>query len=411
MFAPVLLVHLADCHLDVPGSSGDPGVARRVRDAATTALERGIELALTESADAIVIAGDLFDGASLRARTELRLPELFARATDAGIAVVIASGNHDAASTSSAWERIAWPAGVTLVGDPDPRPIPIERDGDLRGIVIAAGHERTAEDRNLARAFPIATTLPAVPLAGLLHCQVHDHVSSHDRYAPCSAADLAAVGYDYWALGHVHAHGAVAACPAAYYAGSTQGRHVAEVGAHGALLVHVESGRPPDVRFHDLAPIRFATLTLDDLTAASDLHGLLDRVVDAFAAERRDARPDVEWMLRVDLRGRSPIAAQLATPEARVELAEELTARLDVLDVEVRSDRLDRPRAARTVQADDLLALALALARDAATDETLCAELVPALAGGGDDPSAYARSLLDDIEHDLVAALVPEDDA
>ena len=38
---------------------------------------------------------------------------------------------------------------------------------------------------------------------GLMHTSLAG-APGHDLYAPCTLADLAASGFDYWALGHIH---------------------------------------------------------------------------------------------------------------------------------------------------------------------------------------------------------------
>ncbi|MBK7473151.1 MAG: hypothetical protein IPI73_23545 [Betaproteobacteria bacterium] len=50
-------------------------------------------------------------------------------------------------------------------------------------------------------------------------------------------------GYDYWALGHVHAREVVAEAPRIVFPGNLQGRHANETGAKGCELVTVEAGR------------------------------------------------------------------------------------------------------------------------------------------------------------------------
>ena len=66
--------------------------------------------------------------------------------------------------------------------------------------------------------------------------------AGHENYAPCTAADLAARGYDYWALGHVHAFEIVSRDPWIVYPGNLQGRSIRECGERGAVIVEVADG-------------------------------------------------------------------------------------------------------------------------------------------------------------------------
>ena len=61
-------VHTADLHLDSPLVSlalRDPDLAAEVGVASRTALTRIVDLCLAERVDALLIAGDLWDGAVL----------------------------------------------------------------------------------------------------------------------------------------------------------------------------------------------------------------------------------------------------------------------------------------------------------------------------------------------------------
>ena len=76
---------------------------------------------------------------------------------------------------------------------------------------------------------------------GLLHTAL-DGSRGHESYAPCTIEELKRFGYDYWALGHVHAAEIVSRDPYIVYPGNIQGRHARETGAKGAMRVSVERG-------------------------------------------------------------------------------------------------------------------------------------------------------------------------
>jgi len=71
--------------------------------------------------------------------------------------------------------------------------------------------------------------------------------AGHEGYAPCTVDDLKRYGYDYWALGHVHAADIVSRDPWIVFPGNLQGRNPRETGAKGAVRVTVEDGRIADV--------------------------------------------------------------------------------------------------------------------------------------------------------------------
>ncbi|MBW1866832.1 MAG: DNA repair exonuclease, partial [Deltaproteobacteria bacterium] len=93
-------IHTADIHLDSPlhrleAYEGAP--VDEIRQASRRAFENLIELAVNESVNFVLIAGDLFDGDWKDYNTGLYFIRQVRRLYDAGIHVFIVSGNHDAA--------------------------------------------------------------------------------------------------------------------------------------------------------------------------------------------------------------------------------------------------------------------------------------------------------------------------
>src|SRR5690606_36663610 len=94
-------IHAADLHLDSPlrGLERYPGAPLdEVRGATRRAFENLVATAREEAVDLVVIAGDLYDGDWPDHNTGLFSAHHMAALAEAGIAVVIVRGNHDAAS-------------------------------------------------------------------------------------------------------------------------------------------------------------------------------------------------------------------------------------------------------------------------------------------------------------------------
>ena len=236
------IVHAADIHLDTPYRRHDEAVRARLLEAGREAFTRLIDLALERQADTLLIAGDLFDNDWLTLATERVLVDELTRATSAGVTVVYATGNHDPGRANYRAMGIEWPAErFHLVGSRQPRQIAIERDGEVVGWVVAAGHQTPREDRDLAATFPRAPG--PEPAVALLHAQVTSAAAAdqHDRYAPTTLDSLDS-SYAYWALGHIHQRQEVRGDPPVRYAGNVQGRHFGEEGAKGALVVELDRG-------------------------------------------------------------------------------------------------------------------------------------------------------------------------
>ncbi|TVP74640.1 MAG: DNA repair exonuclease, partial [Gemmatimonadales bacterium] len=344
--APMRFLHLADLHLDTLFAGRSREVRDRLRAASRDALSRGVDTALREEVDAVLLAGDVFDGERLSFVTERFLVEQLQRLGEASIPVVMVTGNHDPGSGLAGSRRIPWPPGVTVIAGPEPRTVSIHRpDGSLAGTVTGAGHPdaRTGEDLSRRLAPPESRSTPAIAL-------LHTHVTGaggaadHDRYAPSELPFLRSAGFDYWALGHIHARQELERMPAIWYAGNPQGRNPGEAGARGGLLVEVPArGATARVRFVELGSVRWELLVLDGgLEDVTTLDELVARVGQRWQEARKadPGLPDGEWIVRVRLSGPCPLARELRSGENREALADELARALGALEVEVRTGRI-----------------------------------------------------------------------
>ena len=406
------IVHAADIHLDTPYRRHDDAVRARLREAGREAFIRLIDLALERQADALLIAGDLFDNDWLTLATERVLVDELTRATSAGLTVVYATGNHDPGRANYRAMGIDWPKErLHLVASRQPRQIAIERESEVVGWVVAAGHQTPREDRDLAASFPTAPG--PEPAVGLVHAHVVGAaaVEQHDSYAPTSLESLDP-SYAYWALGHIHQRQKLRPDSPVCYSGNVQGRHFGEGGARGAMVVELDRGSAPEIECVALAPVRWETLDLEGLETVRNLTDVHAAIRAAFDARRGGALPDQEWILRVDLRGACPMVAQLADADERTELAAQLREDLDVLDVEVRNRGLHRP-----VDLDahrnqpHLLGQTLVLLEKATSDDTVLDRIAPEDVAGGDRGNAaehrkYLRDLLRDLDAEAAVRLL-----
>src|SRR6204780_3874906 len=98
---PYRFVHAADIHLDSPLKSlalRDPELADLIGNATRRALENIIQLCLAEQVDALMLAGDLYDGDQTSMKTARFLAGQIRLLHDAGIRVFVIRINHDALS-------------------------------------------------------------------------------------------------------------------------------------------------------------------------------------------------------------------------------------------------------------------------------------------------------------------------
>jgi len=405
------IVHAADVHLDTPFRRHDAVLRQHLQQAGRAAFSALVDLTLEEQADALLIAGDLFDNEWLTIATERVLTSELARLTESGVTVIYATGNHDPGRTNYRAAHISWPTtNFHLHGSRTPRRIPINRGGECIGWVVAAGHQTTHEATNLAASFPPAPG--PQPSVGLLHADVGGAQGAAadeagNVYAPAALSDLDP-GYDYWALGHIHKRQRLREDSPAWYPGNLQGRDFGETGPKGALVVEGDLRAAPHIRFQPLARARWETLTVVGLGGVQSVTDVQARVRAEFERLRDGDRyllPDQEWLLRVDLAGPCQLVDLLRDESERDALAEYLGETLDALDVEVRDVGLHRPiDFAHYAGQQHVLGEALALIERAQEDDALLSRLDPLdLALGDEYPHgperlSYLRELLNGLD-------------
>jgi DNA repair exonuclease SbcCD nuclease subunit len=271
-------VHAADIHLDSPlvGLERYEGApVAELRGATRKALENLVQLSIDEAVDLVLIAGDVFDGDWKDYNTGLFFARQMVRLRDARIPVVLIRGNHDAASQITRSLRL--PDNVRELAADQPQTIRLEAVGVA---IHGQSFPTVAVTDNLAARYP--SRQPGCFNIGLLHTSAGGR-EGHENYAPCSVSDLAAKGYDYWALGHVHAREIVARDPWIVFPGNLQGRHARETGAKGCTLVEVAAGSVRAVEHRPLDVVRWQQCTID-AGRAENASDLLDATEAAFSA-------------------------------------------------------------------------------------------------------------------------------
>ncbi|SCY36782.1 metallophosphoesterase family protein [Thiohalorhabdus denitrificans] len=407
MTEPFRFLHLADLHLDTAFRGRDEAVREALRKATRDAFEAAVDTAIERGAHAVLLAGDVFDGELLTFATERYLLDGCRRLGEAGVTVVLCTGNHDPGGASHRTRALDWPDNVRLAYGAQPVTVDIPgADGAPVGRVVAAGHAKAREDRNLAASFPAQNG--DLPTVGLLHTQVvgADSAENHDTYAPSEPGDFDKPGYHYWALGHIHKRQAVREDPPVWYPGNLQGRHPREAGPKGGNWVEIPAFGLAQVAFVPLAPLTWQTVAVEDPGGES-----FDALVADLAA--RVPEPEAEQrVVRLELSGPHPLAGELTLEENRRELEEQLADRLDALAVEVRDRGLHRPVDLEGLRdSPSPLATALELLERAGADDDLLdalapEELSPAAPADAEARRAYLRELLADLEPELVDRLV-----
>ena len=329
-------IHAADLHVDSPLrglDSYDGAPVARLRGASRQALIALVELALEQQVAMVLLAGDIYDGNWADFRTGLFFREQMLRLRRSGILVFMVKGNHDAESQIT--KQLPEVEGVHVFSAYKSETI----DMEALGVAVhgrSFPHRAVPED--LVPLYP--DPLPGRFNIGLLHTSLTGR-EGHDSYAPTSVEVLCDKGYDYFALGHVHAREVVRPSdPRIVFPGNLQGRHAKETGPKGCELVTVEGGVITAAEFVPLEVVRWHQLRLD-VSGLSSVDALARHFVGQANELVADAR-DRLHAVRLVIQGESALhrleAEQPGSIAAAIQAA---TQDLEDADIWIEQIRLD----------------------------------------------------------------------
>jgi DNA repair protein SbcD/Mre11 len=225
-------------------------------------LDRLVALVRDERPDAVVVAGDVYDRAVPPAEAVELLDDVLTRIAGLGVPAIVIAGNHDSGERLSFGARLLAARGVHLRGAVAHAAAPVELPG--KGLVYAVpfvdpdvvrgleeddairGHA-AATERVLARVRADASGR-GVPTVLVAHAFVQGALQTPESERPVvvgtagSVAVETVAGFDYVALGHLHAPQEIA--ERVRYSGSLLKYSFSETGHEkGVVLVEVERGR------------------------------------------------------------------------------------------------------------------------------------------------------------------------
>jgi len=297
-------IHAADVHLDSPLRSlalRDPDLAELIGNATRRAFVRIIDLCLDEQVDALLLAGDLYDGDQTSMKTARFLSEQIRRLHEAGIHVFVIRGNHDALSRIT--KELTFPDSVKVFGGRAEAIVVDRSNGDFPVAIHGLSFAQPHAPESLIGKYKLP--IEGAVNIGLLHTSLAG-APGHDLYAPCSLADLQATGFRYWALGHVHKRSVVEGKCAIVMPGMPQGRDINEAGAKSVTLITVADDRSILIEERVTSIAQFERVSIDATRIDDwrDLVGALGRVIE----RARNGLASEHLVARVHLTGTTPLA-------------------------------------------------------------------------------------------------------
>ena len=306
-------IHAADLHLDSPftgiRSAAPENVASALYSATFDSYHNIVNLCISEGVDALLVAGDIYDGADRSLRAQRAFIDGLRSLDAAGIRSFVCHGNHD---PLDGWEaRLAYPDGCHRFGS-EFAAVPLFADEPDRALVYGISYPtRDVYDNLVSRLGPVHESSFTI---GLLHANVGGN-TDHALYAPCSLDDLAQSGIDYWAMGHVHTRQVLhERAPTVVYPGNPQGRHPNETGARGVYLVEVDDTGSITLEFRPTDTVRWERVSID-IGALETEQDLLNEIDDAMQS-LLDGAEGRSMVVRMILTGRGELNRFLRQPGA-----------------------------------------------------------------------------------------------
>ena len=248
----IKLLHAADLHLDSPFSGLSPEQAAARRKEQRELPAKLAELCRIHGCDALLLAGDVFDGESVAPETVEALLAAFAACP---CPVFLAPGNHDPLSAASPYRTERWPVNVHIFASRAISPVELP---EQHCRVFGAGFE-SAYESGLLGGF-------SAPQDGWVNVMVlhGDALNPNSPYNAVTKEQIAASGLRYLALGHIHqASGLLRAGHTAYaWPGCAMGRGFDELGQKGAYLGEI-SGSGVRLDFLPLSGRKYEILRVD----------------------------------------------------------------------------------------------------------------------------------------------------
>lgn len=262
-------IHCADLHLDTPFTLSSPAESQRRRTELRSDFASLVLLAKSENCRMFFISGDLFDDKTVTKDTF----ELLYRETSMfpECRFFISPGNHDPYYEKSPYMLMDMPDNVHVFSSDKLEYVDVPEE-NVR--VYGCAFTSDTKTSSPLSGFSVENTNLVNIL--VMHGDVCSGISN---YCPIAERDIAASGFDYAALGHIHkASGLKYAGKVPYaYPGCLEGRGFDETGYKGALVGDISKERL-EIKSVKISKRRYEIAECD-VTGASDIASAADKIL------------------------------------------------------------------------------------------------------------------------------------
>lgn len=237
--------HIADVHLGMEPDLGCPWSGRR-KEEIWESFRKLIETVRNEKPELLLIAGDLFHRQPLQKELK-EVSDLFASIPDTQ--VVLMAGNHDYLKRGSYYLSASWPENVTgLFGQNCERV-------DLPRLSLAvygcSYYSREIVENIYEKLHP----------SGAMRYHILLAHGGDEKHIPWKKDEMAALGFDYVACGHIHRPEILVPDRMAY-AGALEPTTLTQTGEHGYIEGTIDS-RGTRISFVPFAVCEYVELKLE----------------------------------------------------------------------------------------------------------------------------------------------------
>lgn len=254
MVNEIKVIHTGDLHLGMTFKSLGTKSKIHRRDCQDV-FSNIIDLTIKEKANALLIAGDLFDEPNPSKSIVTFVIDELKRLKEKEIPVFIVTGNHDPYKKESLWFNYSFPSNVTIFDSKNLEPKSV---GDLQVYGLAY----TDNSKEPLKGFKAEKNDKFK--VGLIHGSTTNIGDSDEdmSYRPITKTQIDNSGLDYIALGHFHNLLEVKAKVKCFYPGSPEGLSFKNQSTSGVLIITYDKGKV-SVKPHKTALREFHNIEID----------------------------------------------------------------------------------------------------------------------------------------------------